>query len=57
MPSDASQSDRGMRIFSVSSGIISLASFSFRLSLDERFHKMPTRIQIRGSLVKVLNVP
>lgn len=36
-----SELDTGIRIFSVSSGSVSLASFCFRLSLEERFHKMP----------------
>lgn len=43
MPSDSGFFDRGMRILSVSSGSASLASFSFRLSLDERFHRIPAQ--------------
>ena len=35
--------DRGMRILSVSSGSVSLASFSFRLSLEDRFHRIPAQ--------------
>lgn len=42
-----SESDRGMRILSVSSGSVSLASFCFRLSLDERFHKIPAHTHDR----------
>ena len=41
MESPSAVPQRGMRIFSVSSGSVSLASFSFRLSLDDRFHRMP----------------
>lgn len=39
--------DRGMRILSVNSGSVSLASFCFRLSLDERFHKIPAHTHDR----------
>lgn len=44
MPSESSLFVRGVRILSISSGSVSLASFSFRLSLDERFHRIPAQI-------------
>lgn len=43
-----SELDTGIRIFSVSSGSVSLASFCFRLSLDERFHRIPAQKNTRS---------
>lgn len=34
--------ERGIRIFSVKSGRVSRANLSFRLSLEDRFHRIPT---------------
>lgn len=42
---------RGTRTFSVSSGNASLDSFSFRLSLEDRFHRTPAETPCVDSTV------
>lgn len=44
--------ERGISISSVSCGSISLANFCFRLSLEERFHRIPEG----GGGVKMLGI-
>lgn len=40
--------ERGIKIFSVNSGRVSRASLSFRLSLEDRFHRIPTGNKSKG---------